>query len=206
MSIFFKKYMKTKLKKHNLSGWKNWKKDRKQKTNLANLATTWLGSFVAASSEASLLLPRATPYYNITNSKKLSVSFPIARNKILIKNTIQQLIYLVIRICPSSIPYFSLVKDRKRKWLSWLHTRYRETIEDQKDIEIDFYSNDSPNSDLESEFYKTLGDALMRLNIRFHLYATCAYRQALLVGRLLCNRVVGIVWYVMRSYSRVVYC
>ena len=46
----------------------------------------------------------------------------------------------------------------------------------------------------------------MLLDIRFHMYAMCAYRQALLVGRLLCNRVVGIVWYVMCSYSRVLYC
>jgi len=40
-------------------------------------------------------------------------------------------------------------------------TRYRETIGEWKGIESDFYSNGSPGEDLESEFKKTLGDALM---------------------------------------------
>ena len=30
--------------------------------------------------------------------------------------------------------------------------RYRKAIEDYKDIENDFYSNDSPNDDLENKF------------------------------------------------------
>jgi hypothetical protein len=34
---------------------------------------------------------------------------------------------------------------RKREWLSRVHTIYRKIVEEQKDIENDFYANDSPN-------------------------------------------------------------
>jgi len=44
-----------------------------------------------------------------------------------------------------SIPDFSLTKDRET---------YREAVGGWKDIESDFYSNGSPNDDLESEFKK----------------------------------------------------
>jgi hypothetical protein len=59
-----------------------------------------------------------------------------------------------------SIPDFSLAKHRKWEWLSRAQTRYRETIEEWKDTENNFYVNNSPNDDLESEFRKTIGDAL----------------------------------------------
>jgi hypothetical protein len=45
---------------------------------------------------------------------------------------------------------FSLVKDRKQEWLSRVQTRYRKAIGEWKDIEINFYANDSPNDNLES--------------------------------------------------------
>ena len=45
---------------------------------------------------------------------------------------------------------FSLVKDEGREWLSKLCIRYRKTVGKHKDIEIDFYSNDSLNDDLDN--------------------------------------------------------
>jgi hypothetical protein len=50
----------------------------------------------------------------------------------------------------SSIPGFSLAKDGERGWLSKVRTKYRETIVRWKDIESGFYSNGSPNEDLEN--------------------------------------------------------
>jgi hypothetical protein len=50
----------------------------------------------------------------------------------------------------SSIPAFSLAKDGERWWLSKLRTRYTKVVGGHKDIENNFYSNDSPNNDLES--------------------------------------------------------
>jgi len=35
-------------------------------------------------------------------------------------------------------------------WLSKLRTRYTKAVGEYKNIEKDFYSNDSPNNDLES--------------------------------------------------------
>jgi hypothetical protein len=46
--------------------------------------------------------------------------------------------------------------------ISRLHTRYKKAVEEYKDIENDFYSNNSLNDDLEVNFRKTLGDALRR--------------------------------------------
>ena len=40
-------------------------------------------------------------------------------------------------------------KDRKREWL---YIRYRKTARERKDIEINFYANDSPNDNSKSEF------------------------------------------------------
>ena len=46
---------------------------------------------------------------------------------------------------------FLQAKHGERGWLYRLHTRYRKTVGVYKD-ENDFYSNDSPNEDLESRF------------------------------------------------------
>ena len=51
-----------------------------------------------------------------------------------------------------SILDFSLAKDEERGWLSRLRTRFRKAVGEYKDIENDFYWNDSPNDDLESRF------------------------------------------------------
>jgi len=51
-----------------------------------------------------------------------------------------------------SILDFSLAKDEERGWLSRLRTRYGKAVGDHRDIESDFYSNDSPNVDLENQF------------------------------------------------------
>ena len=45
-----------------------------------------------------------------------------------------------------------LVKDGEQGWLSRLHKRYRKAIEKYKDIENDFYSNNSLDDDLKSKF------------------------------------------------------
>ena len=45
-----------------------------------------------------------------------------------------------------------IAKDREKGWLSRLHTRYRKIVGKYKDMENNFYSNDSPNDDLESRF------------------------------------------------------
>jgi len=58
------------------------------------------------------------------------------------KKIFQQLLYSVIQIYSSSILNISLVKEIKREW---------KTVEEWKDIENDFYTNDSLNDDLESE-------------------------------------------------------
>ena len=58
---------------------------------------------------------------------------------------------MVIQIYAFSISDFSLVKNKRREWLSRVRMRYRKTVEKWKDIENDFYANDSPNDDLESE-------------------------------------------------------
>jgi hypothetical protein len=55
-----------------------------------------------------------------------------------------------LQILSSSIPGFSLAKDGERGWLSKMHTKYRETVVRWKDIESGFYSNSSPNEDLEN--------------------------------------------------------
>jgi hypothetical protein len=47
---------------------------------------------------------------------------------------------------------FLLDKDRKRVWLSRVHTRCRKTAGQRK--YIDFYANSSPNDDLENELYR----------------------------------------------------
>jgi hypothetical protein len=39
---------------------------------------------------------------------------------------------------------FSLAKNREREWLSRVRTKYRKTVDEWKDIECDFYANDSP--------------------------------------------------------------
>jgi hypothetical protein len=46
---------------------------------------------------------------------------------------------------------FSLAKYRRREWLSRVRIRCRKTVGEWKDIESDFYAEDSPNNDLESE-------------------------------------------------------
>jgi hypothetical protein len=46
---------------------------------------------------------------------------------------------------------FSLSKYKKREWLSRVQTRYKKVIGDWKDIENDFYTNGSPNDNLESK-------------------------------------------------------
>ena len=58
------------------------------------------------------------------------------------KNIFQQLLYSVIQIYSSSILNISLVKEIKREW---------KIVEEWKDIENDFYANDSLNDNLESE-------------------------------------------------------
>ena len=58
---------------------------------------------------------------------------------------------MVIQIYAFSISDFSLVKNKRREWLSRVHMRYRKTVGEWKDIESGFYTNDSPNDDLESE-------------------------------------------------------
>jgi hypothetical protein len=54
----------------------------------------------------------------------------------------------------SSIPDFSLAKDRERDMLSRVCTRYRKCVGGLKDIKSDFYINGSSNDDLESEITK----------------------------------------------------
>jgi hypothetical protein len=50
-----------------------------------------------------------------------------------------------------SILDFSLAKDGERGRLSRVCTRYKKSVRGYKDIESDFYSNDSPNDDLENK-------------------------------------------------------
>jgi len=57
---------------------------------------------------------------------------------------------LDLQTSSSSIPGFSLAKDGERGWLSKVRTKYRETVGRWKDIESGFYSNGSPNEDLEN--------------------------------------------------------
>ena len=56
----------------------------------------------------------------------------------------------------SSIGYLNIdilySKDGEPEWFSRLHTKYRKVVGKYKDIENDFYSNDSLNDDLESRF------------------------------------------------------
>jgi len=56
----------------------------------------------------------------------------------------------------SSIGYLNInilySKDGEPEWFSRLHTKYRKVVRKYKDIENDFYSNDSLNGDLESRF------------------------------------------------------
>jgi len=40
---------------------------------------------------------------------------------------------------------FSLAKNRRQEWLSRLRTRYRKNVGMPKDIESNFYGNNSPN-------------------------------------------------------------
>ena len=56
-----------------------------------------------------------------------------------------------MQIYPFFIPYFSLAKNKRREWLSRVRMRYRKAVGECKDIENDFYANDAPNDDLESE-------------------------------------------------------
>ena len=63
------------------------------------------------------------------------------------KNTLQHLLYLVIQIQLSYILDFSLNRNIKQKCLSRVRTRCRKTVGEWKDIENDFYANDSPNDD-----------------------------------------------------------
>jgi hypothetical protein len=53
-----------------------------------------------------------------------------------------------------------------------VHTRYTETVGEWKGIESDFYSNGSPNEDLESEFKKDS----WRCSNAFSLIASCLVR------------------------------
>jgi hypothetical protein len=46
---------------------------------------------------------------------------------------------------------FLLTKNKKREWLYRVQTRYRKIVGVWEDIESNFYVNDSPNDDLESE-------------------------------------------------------
>ena len=55
---------------------------------------------------------------------------------------------------PSSILDFSLAKYREWSQLSRVQTKYRDATRGWKDIESNFYSNDSLIDDLESEFDK----------------------------------------------------
>jgi hypothetical protein len=64
--------------------------------------------------------------------------------------TLLEFLCLVTQIYRYSILDFLLAKNRKREWLSGVQTRYRKTIEEWKYMESDFYTNDSPNDDLES--------------------------------------------------------
>ena len=41
-----------------------------------------------------------------------------------------------------------LAKDAEQGWISRLATRYRKTVEEYKDMENNFYSNNSPNDNL----------------------------------------------------------
>jgi len=45
-----------------------------------------------------------------------------------------------------------LTKDGEQGWIFKLHTRYRKAVGKYKDMKNNFYSNDSPNDDLESRF------------------------------------------------------
>jgi hypothetical protein len=58
---------------------------------------------------------------------------------------------MVIQIWLFSILYFSLAKNRRREWFFRVYTRYRKIIGEWKDIESEFYANDSPNDDLTNE-------------------------------------------------------
>jgi hypothetical protein len=68
----------------------------------------------------------------------------------------------------SFVPDFSLAKDGERELFYRLRTRYRKAVEERKDIENIFYSNDSLNDDLESRFRKAIGDALRACTIRLY--------------------------------------
>ena len=48
-----------------------------------------------------------------------------------------------------------LAKDGEYGWLSRLQIRYRRAVRKDKDIKNDFHSNDSPNDNLESRFWKS---------------------------------------------------
>ena len=47
---------------------------------------------------------------------------------------------------------FSLAKDEEQEWLSIQFIRYTKAVGKHKDIDNDFYSNDSLNDDLEGRF------------------------------------------------------
>ena len=51
----------------------------------------------------------------------------------------------------SSIPDFSLAKNRRQKWLSRVPMKYKKIVEESKKYKNDFYANDSLNDNLESE-------------------------------------------------------
>jgi hypothetical protein len=51
-----------------------------------------------------------------------------------------------------SISNFSLAKDKERGWLFRLCTEYRKSVGEYTDVEIDFYSNNSLNDDLDNKF------------------------------------------------------
>jgi hypothetical protein len=55
-------------------------------------------------------------------------------------------------------------KNRRLEWLSRVCTRYRKTDGKQKDIESDFYANDSPNNNLDSEIQKSCWSCSTTIN------------------------------------------
>ena len=65
-----------------------------------------------------------------------------------------------------------LAKDGEQGWLSRLHKRYRKAVGEYKNMENDIYSNDSPNDDLESTFWKSSWSALS--SKRKHIYTNFA--------------------------------
>lgn len=68
----------------------------------------------------------------------------------------------LLQILSFSVPSFSLAKDGERGSFSKVCERYREAIRAWKDLETDFYLNDSPNDNLKSNFKEDcIRDALI---------------------------------------------